>query len=363
MMTDTCTSSISAFLTTPYTGWISVVVIAALMIISGLALVYAISPIVGRSDIRTWVRLKIFDVILALIFIVIFAGFATATCTYNPVSTFKNAGLVPNFCLSAQTINGVATPAPNNIYSLALCDIFSFNTNTYYIINWAVFGGLAVLAAWPQFKLDVDIGNLAGIQAAIALPIPLSGGLGTFLGTLYLLQIFNQVQLILLAAAPLLFALFMSIGLMARVFGITRTFGGAMIALGVGIGFVYPLLVGITYGFVGQAVGSLWTNILTSIPNILKSEGLSFVYAIGWAFTPGTTVGSSFNLLSNILSQNATTVSTNAFYQLLEIFGLDIAGAVFLPILNFIILDAFIVDFSKAIGEQISFMRIIEQLL
>jgi len=40
-------------------------------------------------------------------------------------------------------------------------------------------------------------------------------------------------------------------------------------------------------------------------------------------------------------------------------FGLAIAGLTFIPFLNFTIVDAFIVDFSRAIGEKIDFMTLL----
>ncbi|EQD57918.1 hypothetical protein B2A_04611, partial [mine drainage metagenome] len=39
------------------------------------------------------------------------------------------------------------------------------------------------------------------------------------------------------------------------------------------------------------------------------------------------------------------------------------AGLTFIPFLNFTILDAFIVDFSKVMGEKVSFMALLSNLV
>ena len=359
-MVDTCTSSVNGFLTGAYTGWFPVVMAVALGVIAILSLLYILSPLFGRNDIKTWVKIKIFDVFVSIIFIMIFAGFATATCSYNPVGTYQQYGLLPTFCQSAQTINNVQVPEPNNLYSLSLCDLYNFNANTYNVLNGVIFWGLAVMSFWPSlgFKQNFEIGS---VGETFMLPMPIGQQLGIMLDSLYVMQVFNEVQLILLACAPLLFAIFMSIGLIARMFGITRTFGSAMIAFGIGIGFVYPLLVSITYGFITTVQSAEWANVTLNFSQFYQSLFTALINA----FVPTGGVGSVIGTASaaSILATITGAAGANTIYGVMEMVGLMYAGILFIPLLNFVILDAFIVDFSQAVGERMSFMSLIGRLL
>ncbi len=355
-MVDACIGSINGFLSAPYTGWFPAVMAIALAVIAVLALFYILSPLFGRNDIKTWVKIKIFDVFVSIIFILIFASFATATCSYNPINTYHQYGLLPAFCQSAQTINGVSVPAPNNIYSLAICDMYNFNYNSYDILNKVFFYGLALLSFWPGMKFDANFGFLQ-ISSSVMMPIAFGQSLNLMLDSIYLLQIVNQVQLILLSAAPLIFAIFMSIGLIARMFGITRTFGGAMIAFGIGLGFIYPLLVSINYGFIATVESAVWANVSLNFAQFYQAIFGAMINSLA---NPGIIGAANADA---IVGAAGATSGIATFYGVLESIGLMYAGMLFIPILDFIILDAFIVDFSQAIGERMSFMSLVSRLL
>jgi hypothetical protein len=106
-----------------------------------------------------------------------------------------------------------------------------------------------------------------------------------------------------------------------------------MIAFGIGLGVIYPLLVVITYGYIDVSIcatclqsasnGTLFLNGFVSLMTSLWTGGFTGV---------GTTMGTIF-------------LDT----------GYVIAGLTFIPLLNFAIVDAFIIDFSSAIGEKMSF--------
>ncbi|MCL4411596.1 hypothetical protein M1329_01515 [Candidatus Marsarchaeota archaeon] len=145
--------------------------------------------------------------------------------------------------------------------------------------------------------------------------------------------VLNQVQVILLSSSLLFLSLFVTIGIVARTFGFTRTFGGAMIAIGLGVGLIYPLLVTLTYGFIDPQLAS--ANLAVDISNAVQ-------LIIGIVFTSSIPAGLS------------------AFFMKL---GYLITGLTFIPFLNFIIVDAFIVDFSKAIGERIDFMSMMTSFI
>jgi hypothetical protein len=154
-----------------------------------------------------------------------------------------------------------------------------------------------------------------------------------FYGFALLLLIFNQLQLIVISGAVLFLALFLSVGLVARTLGFTRTFGGAMIAFGLGIGLLFPLLVAITYGYIDVSAGVMY----------IQSAGTTSI------------IWSGFTSLVN----NPAAATGGIFLDI----GYVIAGLTFIPILNIAIVDAFIVDFSSAIGERMSFQELFSSFI
>jgi hypothetical protein len=153
--------------------------------------------------------------------------------------------------------------------------------------------------------------------------------------------------MILISGAPLFLALLVSIGLVAWVLGFSRRFGGAMIAFGLGLGIIYPLLVSITYGFITNsmiiAFGSGGIGSISGIASAVFQFLITFIQTIFSVLFTGTLPASAGTLLME--------------------YGYIFAGLTFIPFLNFMILDAFIIDFSKVMGERISFMELINSLV
>ncbi len=342
MIPNSCISSVSGFLTSPYTGWFPVVLAIALAIIGILSVFYMLSPMFGRNNIKTWVKIKIYDIMLSLVLILVFAAGSTFLCAFNFAAIFNAFGLLAKACAS--------DPLVANIYSVALCDLSTFNQQVVTLTH-LLFYDLVFFSLITFFMLKLTFFGIGlTLDDTLALPSVFSS-LAPVLNTIYTMNVLNGVQLLLLAASPLIFAAFMAIGLVSRVLGFTRTFGGAMIAFAIGIGFVYPLMVGITYGFISSTISNVTGNMLASVVNLITS----------------VVKGMLLGLLSGTLVPTTLTAMLLPFqtliYQLIEYEGLAGVGLLFIPFLNFIILDAFIVDFSQAIGERMSFLGIIESVL
>ncbi|MEM3460077.1 MAG: hypothetical protein QXO24_02535, partial [Candidatus Micrarchaeaceae archaeon] len=59
----------------------------------------------------------------------------------------------------------------------------------------------------------------------------------------------------------------------------------------------------------------------------------------------------------------SATPEASAILSVLMYLGIFAIGLLFIPILNFIILDAFIIDFSRAVGEKIDFMSLLVRMV
>lgn len=305
-------------------NWIPYAAVFILMVVMVSAFVYALSSVVASSNAKRWARIQIYEALLSMILLLLF-GTLSYIFFINPEPAYNAASLVPGACTSS-----------TNMFSLSLCDLQQFNNNAYNVggvLLWVPFVTGLLPGLWIQFQpwegiifstytpplLPPSIGNIFSI------------GLKTFM----IMMLLNQVQVYLLATAPFFLAFFITIGLVARTIGFTRSFGGAMIALGLGLGLVYPLLISITYGYIDVQ---------------LVAKGIS-----------SFTVGSLFTALLVLFSFIPSTGISIA--NLLVLCCYLMLGFTFIPFLNFLIMDAFIVDFSKAFGERLDFMTLLSGLV
>jgi len=344
-----CLNSINSFLTAPYTAWFPITLIAATLIIVILAAIYLFAPLMGREDIRRNIGIMIYQTLFGIVLIIAFGIFATWVCTFNAESLLQNLNLI----LVNGIPSGLAVPQNANLYETAVYDLYWFTNygalaNTNYFLPVLYF----VLNMGPSLNIKVNfipgVDDL-GISAKGSFNL---GGLvlGSYfnyvIDALYWLFIINDVQFIIISAAPIIFAIFVSIGLIARIFGFSRNFGGSLIALGVGIGFVYPLMVSITYGFINVAYSQLKNNIFSNI--------------VGSALFSSNLQTMLVGLINGLAVVN---LILSSIYSIVNLAGFTATASLILPILNFVVVNTFVIDFSQAFGERLDFMSLLARIV
>ncbi|ASI14032.1 multipass membrane protein [Candidatus Mancarchaeum acidiphilum] len=309
--------------------WLALAFIFAISIIMVAVFVYEISNISNSTNGKMWARTQIYEAVLSIIMLLIFIGIGSILMV-NPKAAYNSVGLLPFQCNTASI---------NTIYNLSACDMGTFNSNVDSLI-YIIYGFTFSSGLEPGFSVSVTPLGIEGQQKLWSV----SGGISSFMPSssldiysyvivaLITLLILNYVQMILLTGSLFFLAVFVSLGLVLRALGFSRSFGGSLIALGVGLGIIYPLLVSISYGFV---VASQSAIVLPSFSAISSSDPLAIV--------------------SNFISY--------MFGGYLDSIGYVLVGLTFLPFLNFIILDSFMIDFSSAIGERIGFMSLMTGLV
>ena len=318
-------------------NWESTALIGVFVVMVVALFIYMLSRFMFNTRVEAWAKMQIYEAILSFILLLIFVWISAYFFT-NPVPSFQQMHLVPSQC------TGVS-----DLFTLSACDLSTFNSDieTYLQI---FFWSSTLLSLTPG--VDVNIGFAAlskgklgsvGIGAGLESLMPKSDAefISLFFSSILFMLVLNQIQLMIVSASLLFLSLFMAIGLVSRIFGVTRTFGGAMIAFALGVGFIYPMLVGITYGFTTYVLGNVMTGSAFLAP--FKAMG----GLLGLITMPSA--ASSLNSVTSLFS-------TTGNYQALEGFGLMLVGMTFIPFVNFIILDAFIVDLSSAIGERLDFL-------
>ncbi len=178
---------------------------------------------------------------------------------------------------ASTTANAPGCTGATQLFTLASCDLSVFNNATFALAEETFIASYAVDAIPGVSGKFGPVSTGIGIDIRFEIPslIPVLGSgklLSYFYELMLMLMIFNQLQLIVISASVLFLALFLSIGLIARTLGFTRSFGGAMIAFGLGIGVVYPLLVAIMYGYIDVSVGAMCLQSLScSFGSVMKS--------------------------------------------------------------------------------------------
>ena len=311
--------------------WYGVAIIAVLVVIMIAAMVYALAGVIASSAAKAWARIQIYEALLSMVMLILFIAFSYMFFL-NPQGAYASVGLLPNAC---------STGSVNTLFNLSSCDLGTFTQGAYSYFASLVYAGFIVSMS-PGLSVLLELPTQIGISFSTELSSIIPGGVagmvGTIMSVLLIALVLNHVQLILLSASLLFLSLFVTLGIIARTFGFTRTFGGAMIALGLGLGLVYPMLVSITYGFIAANAPS---------SSIVAEVGSGINILLGFVFGQGVNgaffQGSQLNYLLGL--------------------GYVAVGLTFVPFLNFIILDAFIVDFSKAVGERIDFMSLMTGLV
>jgi hypothetical protein len=313
--------------------WIVVAGIVVLALIGIAAIVYALSGPLDSPNARGWAKLQIYEGILALVLVSVFVVFSYLFLL-DPTNALTSVGLMT-------PTSPCATSAGTDMYSMATCEIASFNGYSFQLFQ-ALLAATIYLSYTPGFSLSVTLGgsssNLQVTMAAFMdslIPISAEVSLGfAFSGFLFLFLL-NQLQVLLLSGALFWLGFFVSLGLIARAFGFLRSFGGAMIAMGLGLGFVYPLITLVTYGFLNVQLFN------PALPQGAATLGADIYQTIIAIALQGAGIA-------------VPTPTTSWVFPI----GIALAGLTFIPFLNFTIVDAFIVDFSKAIGERLDFMSL-----
>ncbi|MEM0154726.1 MAG: hypothetical protein QW814_02740, partial [Methanothrix sp.] len=287
-------------------------IIIVLIVITISAFIYIVAGVINSFNAKNWAKIQIYEALLSIVLLLIFLSLFYIFLI-NPSTYYNSVGLLPKEC---------NTPSINTLFNLSACDIGTFSNNALGYFDLVSVIGLAAGSS-PGLELGFEPIEGLGISTELTsiMPDGLEGMLGTGLSALIFFLVLNNLQLILISGSILFLTFFITLGVFARLFGVTRTFGGAMIAFGLGLGVIYPLLISLTYGFIDANMISA-SGAFALLPSAIV-DFITFAY------------GSAIPLLPSGLILGL---------------GYVIAGLTFIPFINFIILDAFIVDFSRAIG-------------
>jgi len=323
------------------TAWFPFAFIAVLAVMIVAGIVYSLSGIISSSEAKNWSRTQIYEGLLSIILLLIFLAFVWVF-SQNPWQAYSSAGLTA----PAGTI--YSCESVGDLFQLATCNLAEFNQLGLGLFQ-SMFFFSTVAGFAPGFSLSMNYSppglntQLSGsLSLDSILPVSVEDVMGNVFTAMILVFILNQIQLLLLSGSVLWLSFFITLGILARSLGFSRSFGGAMIAVGLGLGLVLPLMCSITYGYIDYQI---------SIPTPLTSAGMT-TYFVEY----GVTLATGYFLSGGAIAP----LPAGPWLFQMTLLG---AGLTFLPFINFTIVDAFIVDFSSAIGERLDFMSMLSGVI
>ena len=372
-------------------NWVGLAVLGSLLVIAAAAVIYMLAPILESRGIKEWAVFQIYEAILSIALIFLFLGILSMFFI-NPQTSFQKAGIVPQAC-TASTVN--------TIFTMASCNMAQFNNAAFNFV-YDVYAISALQAISPSYNATITLNPNPPPNLTIEFAVPniftaISGeyfsegfGIANIFSTLnsgmflILNQVFDgfivlsQLQLIVVSGSLLFFAFFMTLGLIARVFGFSRSFGGSMIALGLGIGLVYPMMVAISYGFIdaqpvqqclasagcayGGAVALAGGSLIAGAAPTAGILAIKSLYGIMPAIGVGALGLGAITGTAALAAVNAQSIGS-ALSTLFNIIGYLLAGLTVVPVINLLVVDIFVMDFSQAFGEKISFQEMFSRLI
>jgi len=300
---------VHADFTTLWTTWQGVIATGVLVIFLVSGLVYILAGLIAHRGLIVWAKNQIYEGFVTLIF----ALFAMS--------------LVGFVCSTDISIVGMRCPPGSsscNAFDAAYryLDEFSGDINTGFILSSVlnfVVAGLSTLTfgfAIAGIGLSLGLGN--GLT-------PLKQVLSNALVAIVTAKLIIVAQMMLLKISERIFSLLLPAGIILRSFGITRGFGGALIAIALGFYFIYPL--SIVY-FYGTLLG-------------YGAEGLSISERLD-------------ELRHGQIPQEPTDdLSITTFVPICGFIGLLIVGSLLVPFLTFIIVVSFVKGLSGTLGEEV----------
>ncbi len=217
---------------------------------------------------------------------------------------------------------------------------------------------------WLRDKTAVVLGGVLGMSNIVMMLSSFTGGLpitfvtvimSPFAGLSALMTILNFLvnavaicllvtiaQIVVLKIINVgMLSILLPIGVVCRSFPITRKFGGALMAIAIGLFVAYPFMLMLNFVVLGQPTSvesvSVWRDVLEALKSSIPSIAVSAVTGniMVAVFTIESLIADFF--LSRAISQIATVIF----------------AAFLLPAINSIIIIAVVRDLSRALGEEV----------
>ncbi|NYZ75746.1 hypothetical protein H0N98_00665 [Candidatus Micrarchaeota archaeon] len=293
--------------------WQGICFLAATTVWAVAILVYVVGFALNHQKAIIWAREQMQEAVFAMLITMFVIGFVSFLCTLD----LNSLGL-GGACLGGATTNFI---------DAAFCSLSSMYLTLMQGLLLVIALNSAMAAA-ATFTIGFAPGGVGTVFTPLAVLGEVANSFVPASIVLVTSAVLTMTQMVLVKMSASIFVALFPIGVILRSFGATRGFGGGLIAIALGFLLFYPFLVVLFYGSVGGNMGisDAITQDYSSLSDSFSSAGPS----------PGDA-----NWFGGILS------------PLVGFIGKAIMGAIFIPLLMFMILIVSIKGLSAALGEEV----------
>ena len=351
-MPDICdASSITNYWSLRFGSWQDLCAIGILTSFLIISVIYMLSQAFGKPDLTAWCRKELFQVFITMIIFAGIFGFVNLTCT-----TVK-----PSLLINLDE-NGDGIPDyPDDMFQYDIAYLQWLRDASYRFYVWT-----ATFNSIVSFKVTEGVYQSPGGFGVNLKPFsglsPVSGMLsfsmstmliGGFVTTVAQLRMLRVIQI-------MMFNIILPLGLVCRCFEPSRTFGGGMMAIAIGLFLFYPFLLMLNAGIIHE-------NLLTKTAmDTAFDTGVGGILSTYQDELSLGTAGEEYNQVQNPGFLDPATgpgyakmsIFNSVFNLLYDIFLKIILATLFLLLFNFIMLITFVRALSRILGEEVDVTNI-----
>lgn len=355
-------------------NWFALSIIGIFIVLGIAIIIFLIGKFFDLTDISAWGKNEIWQVIASVILIFLLLAL---------IEPIDRIGRLNN--PSCPTLSSCDTSLCNHpdgcsllqtgyYYSEAMAAELTHLTSHMFFINMFLEGLFSFEISITPLNIigiSYNFNSMFGIVSKITdwAMIIIGPAILSWIGTMF----------ILCFASSKMFAIFLPLGLILRSFPSTRSVGGGLIALALGLYFVYPFMLNvnnvITSTFLGlnspsEMINFAQEQVLTFPPGMMDRPGRELMQTIIQPFrsTLRNTLTDglfSMSFLSNfsppLLAETLSTLYLDAFYaSLQEAVFLVMISSFVLTVVNIFITFTFIQEIGKFLGSDMNLAELVK---
>ncbi len=358
------------------TNWLFLSLLGVFTVFGIAVAVYLIGKTVNIPQISAWGKNEMWQIIASVILIVLLLALIEPL---NEIGKLNNPSCPhPGDCdgrLCGGGINDRCSLLQSSYYySEAMASELGFMSTHLFVIN-------TLLKSLYSYEFSITPFNMIGVSYDLSSMFSITSKITDWslvvMGPAILSWIGNMF--ILCFASGKMLAIFLPLGLILRSFPSTRSVGGGLIALALGLYFVYPFMLNINNVIMSSYMG------LESPSELINYAQKSFLgISTGLFNRPGREITMAIvtplyqtakNSLTNgvlsmytiyslnppLLAIMISNLYLNAFYSLLqEAVYLVMIGSFVLPLFNIFITFTFIQEIGKFIGSDMNMAELVK---
>ncbi len=327
---------------------LSIFALGILISVLLISLWYMAGMFLGSPDIEATMKLELQQVGLTLVIALIIGGSLQVLCNVNITPEGLDVGTKENLISTVDKNLLGATKTTLNAYLDMSQGIFD------YAKVGSIYGGISSVGVSIMFA---PFSIYSSVAQAISPVTQMT--LIAYFSLVFQYSLFKMTQ-------SAVFLYLLPIGLTLRAFPISRKFGGVLVAVCLGMSFIYPLVVSVGFAMLDKAPADMYRNIqgispdsyiyptsialiaisvATFIVSLPVSGGFIAAAALGALNLGyvGSALGIELQLFTGVLSDLRSVYASFATIMIL---------AFFLPILEVMIVSAIVRSLSAAIGAE-----------